>query len=83
MVDDLTVADSDTAGIDCTWKAVDTRGLVVHIDLHELTAPLDSSTIFRGMGPSVRHGPHHGGQRSTTTGTVTERSRHPARRWHR
>src|SRR5579863_5955390 len=38
------------------------------------TAPLVSATTFSMIGPSVLHGPHHSAQRSTTTGTVIERS---------
>ena len=38
------------------------------------TAPPVSATTFSRIGPSVLHGPHHSAQRSTTTGTVVDRS---------
>src|SRR4051812_41789955 len=40
--------------------------------LTSLTAPLASLTTFSMAGCSVLHGPHHGAQKSTITGTVRE-----------
>ena len=37
--------------------------------LTSFTAPFASVTTFSMMGPSVLHGPHHGAQKSTITGT--------------
>ena len=37
------------------------------------TFPSVASTTFSMIGPSVWHGPHHGAQRSTTTGTDFDR----------
>src|SRR5688572_15835358 len=42
--------------------------------LTSLTAPLASLTTFSIIGCSVLHGPHHGAQKSTITGTVREAS---------
>src|SRR5471030_23616 len=40
--------------------------------LTSFTAPLASFTTFSIMGCKVLHGPHHGAQKSTITGTVRE-----------
>src|SRR5215475_15307037 len=40
--------------------------------LTSFTAPLASVTTFSMIGCSVLHGPHHGAQKSTITGTVRE-----------
>src|SRR5436190_8609337 len=42
--------------------------------LTSLTAPLASLTTFSMSGCRVLHGPHHGAQKSTITGTVREAS---------
>ena len=42
--------------------------------LTSLTAPLASLTTFSIIGCSVLHGPHHGAQKSTMTGTVRDAS---------
>src|SRR5215475_7348990 len=42
--------------------------------LTSFTAPLASRTTFSIIGCSVLHGPHHGAQKSTITGTVREAS---------
>src|SRR5215203_5728281 len=42
--------------------------------LTSFTAPLASLTTFSIIGCSVLHGPHHGAQKSTMTGTVREAS---------
>src|SRR3954471_3037295 len=57
-----------------TWNAWETAGLSSTLTLASTTWPSVSATTFSMMGPSVRHGPHHGAQRSTTTGTSLERS---------
>src|SRR5262245_37108974 len=58
-----------------TWNAAETCGFSSTLILTSSTAPLVASTASSRMGPRVRHGPHHGAQRSTTTGTCEERSR--------
>src|SRR5580700_10719849 len=62
------------AGIDWTLKAWATCGLASTSTLASSTAPPVSPTTFSMIGPSVLHGPHHSAQRSTTTGTVIDRS---------
>src|SRR3954463_16424744 len=42
--------------------------------LTSFTAPLASLTTFSIIGCRVLHGPHHGAQKSTITGTVREAS---------
>src|ERR1035437_8477304 len=63
-----------TAGIDWAWKAWAISGFASTSTLASSTAPLVSSMTLSSIGPSVRHGPHHDAQRSTTTGTLFERS---------
>ncbi len=63
-----------TAGIDWTANAWATCGLSSTSTLASSTAPPVSATTFSRIGPSVLHGPHHSAQRSTTTGTVVDRS---------
>ncbi len=38
------------------------------------TAPARAATACSSTGPNWRQGPHHSAQKSTTTGTVAERS---------
>src|SRR6185437_8893217 len=38
------------------------------------TAPLAALTVFSRIGPNCLHGPHHGAQKSTTTGRSNEAS---------
>ena len=64
-----------TAGIDCTWKVAETWGFSSTFTLASSTAPSVAATTRSRMGPRVLHGPHQGAQRSTTTGTVAERTR--------
>ena len=45
--------------------------------------PPRSFTAASSTGASWRHGPHHSAQKSTTTGSVRERSTTSARRWPR
>src|SRR5581483_1147467 len=42
--------------------------------LTSFTAPLAATTAFSMIGDSVRHGPHHGAQKSTRTGCFREDS---------
>src|ERR1700679_430806 len=42
--------------------------------LTSFTAPFASFTTFSSAGPSCLHGPHHGAQKSTMTGTSREAS---------
>ncbi len=64
-----------TAGIDCTWKEAETWGFSSTLTLASSTAPVVAATTRSRMGPRVLHGPHQGAHRSTTTGTVAERTR--------
>ena len=63
-----------TAGIDRTpnWPA--TSGLRSMSTLASTNLPSYSCASFSRTGPSIRHGPHHAAQKSTTTGTVEDRS---------
>ena len=63
-----------TAGIDCTRKAWATPGFFSMSTLASSTAPLVSETTFSRMGVSWRQGSHQEAHRSTTTGTVWDRS---------
>ena len=63
-----------TAGIDWTRKAWATPGFLSMSTLASSTWPLVEATTFSRMGPSWRHGSHHSAHRSTTTGTVRDRS---------
>ena len=65
----LPPASAYTAGMPCTRKAWETCGFSSTLTLASTTLPPVSSTTFSMMGPSVRHGPHHGAHRSTTTGS--------------
>ena len=50
-------------------------GFAVGVDLGELDLAVPRvRTASSSAGPSVRHGPHHSAQKSTTTGTCLERS---------
>ena len=70
-VDDLAVLAARTRP---GWTAPGTPGEICGfsstLTLTSTTLPSVSSTTFSRIGPSVRHGPHHGAHRSTTTGTV-------------
>ncbi len=63
-----------TAGIDWTWKAAEIRGFSSTFTFASSTEPPVASITSSRMGPSVLQGPHHGAQRSTTTGTCSDRS---------
>src|ERR687897_482666 len=58
----------------CTRNALATWGLSSTLTLTRTTLPSVASITFSMIGPSVRHGPHHGAQRSTTTGVDSDRS---------
>src|SRR5690606_32239229 len=60
--------------MDCTRNACEMPGLASTSTFASSTRPSVSATTFSMIGPSVRHGPHHSAHRSTTTGTVFERS---------
>ena|SRR5688500_17824044 len=47
------------------------RPRVVDVDLHDLELARDSLAARSTPGATMRHGPHHGAHRSTTTGTLT------------
>ncbi len=57
-----------TAGIDWmpSWPAI--AGWSSMFILTRRTAPLAARTAFSMTGRSVLHGPHHGAQKSTSTG---------------
>ena len=63
-----------TAGMLAIWNFWATPGLRSVSTLAVSISPFLSSTAFSRAGPSVRHGPHHSAQKSTTTGTCLERS---------
>src|SRR5690606_28180971 len=44
------------------------------LTLASTNAPAYSSASFSSSGPNCRHGPHHGAQKSTSTGACIERS---------
>src|SRR4051812_44870770 len=56
-----------------TWKALLTSGFSSTLTLARTTCPSVPSTTVSRIGPSWRQGPHHGAQRSTTTGVSWER----------
>src|SRR5664280_1295755 len=60
-------------GQDVLERLEDCVGLVASTGASS-TAPPVSSMTFSMIGPSVLHGPHHSAQRSTTIGTVIDRS---------
>src|SRR5262245_8225090 len=57
-----------------TWNAAEIWGFSSTFTLTSSTAPFVASITSSRIGPSVRHGPHHGAHRSITTGTWEERS---------
>ena len=63
-----------TAGIDCTRICAAIIWFWSTSILTSRTLPLASVTAFSSAGPSVLHGPHHGAQKSTITGTSREAS---------
>ena len=64
-----------TAGMDWTWKLAEMAGFSSTLTLARATAPSVASTTCSRIGPRVRHGPHQGAHRSTTTGTSKDRLR--------
>lgn len=62
-----------TAGIDWTWNIEAILGFSSTLTLTRSTCPSVAATTRSRIGPSVRQGPHHGAQRSTTTGTSRDR----------
>ena len=63
-----------TAGIDCTRICAAIRWFWSTSILTSFTLPFASVTAFSSAGVSVLHGPHHGAQKSTITGTSFEAS---------
>ena len=65
---------ANTAGIDWTpiWPGI--CGWSSMLSLTSLTAPFAARTAFSRIGVSCRQGPHHGAQKSTSTGTSREAS---------
>src|SRR6186713_148269 len=64
-----------TFGIERMLKACESSGFSSELIFTSLTRPPKSCATLSRVGPSVRHGPHHGAQKSTTTGTVFEAAR--------
>src|SRR5512138_2010131 len=60
--------------MDCTRNAWEMPGFSSVLTFTRTTSPLVASMVRSRMGPSVRHGPHHGAHRSTTTACVFDRS---------
>jgi hypothetical protein len=58
-----------TAGMLRTWNACASAGFASMSTRASTNAPACSSASRSRIGPSTRHGPHHGAQKSTTTGT--------------
>lgn len=54
-------------GILKAWKRCAVAGLSSTFTLTTLRRPANSFDRSSRMGPTIRHGPHHGAQRSTTT----------------
>src|SRR6185312_10740149 len=67
-------AKANTAGMDCTpnWPAIE--GFSSMLILTSRILPAFSATTFSMVGESVRHGPHQGAQKSTSTGASSEAS---------
>ena len=65
---------ANTAGMDWTRNAWAMFGLASTSTLASSTWPSVAATTFSMIGPSCLHGPHHSAHRSTTTGTVMDRS---------
>ena len=63
-----------TFGIERMLNACDSSGFSSELTLTSLTRPPKASATLSSVGPSARHGPHQGAQKSTTTGTVFEAS---------
>ncbi len=61
-------------GIDCTlsWPAIE--GFSSMLILTRRTLPPCARTTFSRMGVSCLQGPHHGAQKSTSTGTLRDAS---------
>src|SRR5690606_29706891 len=64
-----------TFGIERMLNAPAISGLSSELTLTSLTLPANSAATFSMIGPSMRQGPHHGAQKSTTTGCAFEASR--------
>ena len=65
---------ANTAGIDCTPSCAGMSGYSSVFIFTRRTAPREAFTTFSRMGVSCLHGPHHGAQKSTITGTFREAS---------
>ena len=58
-----------SVGIACTSKRFATRGDSSTLTFTSLTRPVRSLATWARAGLTMRHGPHHGAHRSTTTGS--------------
>ena len=63
-----------TAGMPWILKSWEMRGFSSVSIFASTTLPSRFSAAFSSAGPSWRHGPHQGAQKSTTTGSSLERS---------
>jgi hypothetical protein len=75
VVDDLAVLDGEDGRDRLHLERRRDPGVLVHVDLDELDRPVGGFHHLLEDGPEGAAGPHHGAHRSTTTGTVTDRSR--------
>jgi hypothetical protein len=71
----------------CTAKRRDNAGAASTLTLTSLTRPAYSFASRSSAGLTMRHGPHHGAQRSTRTGidaasTISPKSSSPASTTH-
>ena len=67
-------ANALTDGIPRIWKAWASIGLASVSSFASTTSPSRAAAADSSSGVSWRHGPHHSAQKSTTTGSSTERS---------
>src|SRR5690606_5342907 len=63
-----------TFGIERIPYAAASSGFSSEFTFTTFTRPAKSRATFSMIGVNMRHGPHHGAQKSTTTGWVLEAS---------
>src|SRR5260370_21458213 len=66
---------ANTAGIERTLNAAASSWFSSELTFTSLKRPAYSRSSFSSIGPRDLHGPHHGAQKSTSTGTAAEASR--------
>ena len=72
---------ANTAGIDWTRSWAASCWFSSTLTFTSRTRPLAALTTFSMIGVSCLHGPHHGAQKSTITGTVRDVSMTSAMKW--